>query len=1274
MARVFVSHASDGAVQADVVHRWLVEGRHEVFLDLHRVDGIPIGEDWRQTLHGRLRWADAVVCIVTENYKTSTWCKIEAEIARSRGILLVPITGASGVRDPSLEGLQVITSYESAPERAREDLLRTMNRLDARGGWGWPDGKSPFPGLLPFTPDLHRVFFGRDQERRDLIRMLRASDARNNSSVILLVGPSGCGKSSLLQAGVMPAMAGEAGWQVLPPIRPSQRPLVALSRALAEIYRDGSASERDQTVDTDFTSVMLAARRLRATSLPGQHDRILIAFDQFEEVINQANSKTRAELGDFFRQSPDADIQLIATLRSEFLDQILTEPAFLGTEFAVYTLASLPAKAIRTVVESPVAAAGMKIPERLLAQIVEDSGGGEGLPLLAFTLSQITAGLGYGSTLSEDLYRAIGGVQGALINEAQEALKQAARMSGTSSRDVIDSLLRLVDFNDTGQPTRRRVDVAQLSTKELAEFEVFVERRLLYTDSTASGRAIMVSHEALFSAWPPLQEAIDSAAKALKARAVAERLAAEWDSRGRTTVALLEGGRLASIIEETGIKFARLQCIRSRITSSRSLNQVDLRKISRTSPIRGGELSPLAAYFIRRSLRRETIRRSRAVAILSILLSVAVAGAIFAFVNARATARQQKIATSRQLLADAHSLEDSDPNTSISLALVAYTLTPTEEFSAGLTFILSHTHYRETLAPRQGVLTAAAFAPHQSVLATTSDFGYLNLWTIQPRGTWSTAGRVYLGHDGGHLTSVAFSGDGERLAVGSSDGAVTLWNVANPNNLLQVGSPLDGGTGSVNSVAVSPDGQGLAAAGDDGKAAYWRLDGTFEKPVLWQLSGHSGPVNAVAFSANHLLATASDDGTVLMWDCGRPVGPSLLGEPLRANAGAVTDVAFTPSGNLLATANSNGSAILWSMANPAAPTIVGEPLIQNQGLVTSVAFSPDGDVLGASSNGGTTALWELNNSGTVRNLENQLAAPQGAVTDLAFSNMETLVTTGIDGTAILWTSSPLISRFGPPVAANAGSVHRINIQATMLSSQSSDGSVTVWDIANPARPQPIRTKKPKTQTSISEYIASSDTRGLSLSDLPDGSGVLWATPHGSSGRDVLGHLPPNGHGQMTSAAFSARGTLLATGYTDGTTVLWRIADAAGGVVKQVGDSLTGHGGAVSAVAVSDDERTVASAFSDGEIQLWDLTDPKVPQPFTESFTGGSSEIDSIQFGENGGVLAAGASDGFITLWDTRALGAVRDDPVAAGCKVTGGGLAQKVWTQYVPYYSFRSSC
>ena len=233
MARVFVSRSSRDTVRAAEIHGWLVAAGHDVFLYQHLVDGIVGGDEWEQRLYERLRAADAVVCLVTAAYVGSPWCAAEVAVARSRGTRLIPVVAEPGVRHPLLGSVQHVPWSADGHER----LVAALRTVDLASGAGWPDDRSPFPGLRAFGTDQHRVFFGRQGEVNQLAGLLRSPAERADAAVLLVVGPSGCGKSSLVRAGLLPAVADEPGWWTMPPILPGTDPVGALVRELAATGR-----------------------------------------------------------------------------------------------------------------------------------------------------------------------------------------------------------------------------------------------------------------------------------------------------------------------------------------------------------------------------------------------------------------------------------------------------------------------------------------------------------------------------------------------------------------------------------------------------------------------------------------------------------------------------------------------------------------------------------------------------------------------------------------------------------------------------------------------------------------------------------------------------------------------------------------------------------------------------------------------------------------------------------------------------------------------------
>ncbi|MGH3854795.1 MAG: toll/interleukin-1 receptor domain-containing protein, partial [Pseudonocardiaceae bacterium] len=370
MARVFLSHASEDIALASELHRWVVEAGHEVFLAQDLGVGISAGEPWRQRLHERLRWADAVVCVATSAYLASTWCAAEIAIAQSRGSELLPVLAEPGAVHPLLTDVQHI------------DLNRNPRAAltEALGQVGWPDGRSPFPGLRSFDVAEHRVFFGRADEVRQLAERLRSPVGKAKGAALLVVGPSGCGKSSLVRAGLLHVMADEPGWRALPPILPGADPVMALARELA-----GAARARETGLDwtveqvrhrLDEGNLTALADELLLAAPGGPFRRLLIVVDQFEELLTQTGPDDRARFAELLRSALTGPVRVVGTLRSEFHDQLLGDPALASLSRTIYPLPPLGREALRLVIEGPARLAGIGVEDQLVARLVDDTGGG----------------------------------------------------------------------------------------------------------------------------------------------------------------------------------------------------------------------------------------------------------------------------------------------------------------------------------------------------------------------------------------------------------------------------------------------------------------------------------------------------------------------------------------------------------------------------------------------------------------------------------------------------------------------------------------------------------------------------------------------------------------------------------------------------------------------------------------------------------------------------------------------------------------------------------
>ncbi|KAK0703385.1 hypothetical protein B0T26DRAFT_658964 [Lasiosphaeria miniovina] len=209
-------------------------------------------------------------------------------------------------------------------------------------------------------------------------------------------------------------------------------------------------------------------------------------------------------------------------------------------------------------------------------------------------------------------------------------------------------------------------------------------------------------------------------------------------------------------------------------------------------------------------------------------------------------------------------------------------------------------------APLQAYASALVFAPTCSLVKmkfTAEEPDWLSTKPVV-EADWNACLQTLEGHRD-WVWSVTFSPDGQRLASGSGDNTVKIWDAASG----QCRQTLEGHRNSVWSVAFSPDGQRLASGSSDNTVKIWDAASGQCRQTL---EGHRHSVLSVTFSPDgQRLASGSGDNTVKIWDA----ASGQCRQTLEGHRGSVWSVAFSPDGQRLASGSGDNTVKIWDAAS-----------------------------------------------------------------------------------------------------------------------------------------------------------------------------------------------------------------------------------------------------------------------------------------------------------------------------------------------------------------------
>ena len=827
------------------------------------------------------------------------------------------------------------------------------------------DGDYPYVRSGRIHDPESGLLFGRDSLLREMLDRLR------DDNFLAVIGPLGSGRSSLVQTGLLPALArgelpGSETWRV---------------------YQVTSPLELDRLIFAD--------------------DPIsIIVIDNCDDVFAGAEMEEQSKFAAnvlALASKPGIRRIIVLILESDYEERLSQFPGLeRRIKSAKVRVTSPTAKEIHDAVERPAQRVGLKFEDGVVDQIVRNIvGEPAAFVLLQFTMTQLWKRRDHSKITREALYE-IGVGRTAIVKTAQNFFDGLSE----KQRQLIRPLLVHI-----GSPTPVRLgappqlvpiswnSLVKLSAdptenekllRGLQEADLIVAREA--HESGTGEKTVKLVHPTLIENWEVLNGWLHEERKNREHRDRLRAKAQEWVRLGRRKDAGLLSDR--EVLEAE----SWLDSPEGRLTDKKD----DIWKLVEISKWRQ-----------RRELRI-SIRIGAAFAVLSAALAVATLlmtrswhaeqlqsnlarlGYIEMQILRLQLDANNKMARVTQLQRDVYAARQSSNSDRVKEArfLVDQVLREREKVLSNIKTLAEHRRdiveaillnsklteqQRGEITSRLGELQNDSLTPESKLRITLYSVAAIpqnekSLNKELQRSIASTRLRSVFVPQGSHeVWAVAFNPvHSTQAAVGDGSGNVWLWNPMDGPNGKESGK-LSAASDVVNSLAFSPDGTKLAAVYRKSGAIVWDLATNRE---LCPLGRRTRP-GAGASANNHGVAIPPDANTY-------------------------GGVAFAPDGKILAVGGER-SVQLWDLNTGGCPLLSDPFLLTDE--VFGVAFNRTGDLVAAASADGTVTVWELNQPDKrFRKFSNSESSKRIAMYAVAFDPTDNalMASSDADGNGYVW--------------------------------------------------------------------------------------------------------------------------------------------------------------------------------------------------------------------------------------------------------------------------------